>query len=1178
MYAWYSNNGYLSSYGYYGGGIATPAVPAAGVHAGRDVKGNITAGDDVTAVIASRAISAAISASQDVKLVQAGDRYSYTDGTDAVLSGSVHAGRTVDLVAGFGGSTSATVTADQDVGEVFSTADVSGGVTAKGHVQYVTARRDVAGAVDSQAGAVDVLAGGSISGDVSARDDVTVEALDGVSGDVTSDTGKITLTAGGDVSGALTALSDITVDTHGAVSGEINAGDPDHLADVTVTAEGGVSGPISATSSATIEAYGDVASDITAGDVDLWTTGGASGTVVGQTGDVYVSAGGDIVGSVQANLDANVWTDGGSISADVTSATGDAVVQAAGWVHGNVTAMTGVYVEAGADIVGSVTAGDSTSPASAGIYAGGSVSGPVWANGDIELEAEGDVTGPVTALQGNIDLSTTGDLRGAVSAPAGAATIEVENLSGAVVASGVVVVTANGSVFSSVTSLADAVDLHADGVVAAPVRGLGDVLVQAEGGIAGNVTAGDTGHLAHAWVFADGSLIGDVLAYGTAVVQVDGDLDGSVVAVSGDATVMAWGTVAGLIDAQAGDVLVWGGEDVTAQVEAQDEAEVDAFGHSTGAVDGEAGGEEIWEFDGLSGEESLEGEFGFTGDVVGQIRAWYDQLPEAAREQLDEGMATLLSTGATLWQSLTVLRDSYYEQVLLNSIQQTWSGTTPSGTPATWSQFTDWYSGLAPEDKELWLATLRNGLSDDNLASAKRSALASFDADVAKGAAFQADRAQWDQEIQAESQQRHQLAQTLLQELSQYKQLEAEAVTSWGQEWRQLNDQRARRYIDPRSWFGYTMDPPPARQQQIDQWLAAKADGSLRRDFEIVKQVQPDGSTTYTPVPRTDAGKARAQQWEDAAQIASMRPDQKLARTLELMVTDPTLRQELVDALGEEIVTRIKGLADPQNIATMVAVGGGISWLSSTIAAPVVIPVVGMIGYALYGYQVFDISKEFYKGVATALDAQTSDDFVAAARQLNKGVVKTAGMGVEGLGAAMGAGAAKKIGDRLKNIRKKPKQTIDGKVRVEEEGAASAGQKPSEHPAIAPSAIPGKWREVERNPGPALDLQAGFAGKEIHYRGGKAYIEEYELGGVRFDRITQDGVLGELKGDYSFLPKVGRFNPKPIRELQEEAMRQVKVAKANGLPLEWHVRSQDLAYITAIMPREVLNYVKFIPY
>ena len=122
------------------------------------------------------------------------------------------------------------------------------------------------------------------------------------------------------------------------------------------------------------------------------------------------------------------------------------------------------------------------------------------------------------------------------------------------------------------------------------------------------------------------------------------------------------------------------------------------------------------------------------------------------------------------------------------------------------------------------------------------------------------------------------------------------------------------------------------------------------------------------------------------------------------------------------------------------------------------------------------------------------------------------------------------------------------------------------------------WKQVGRRSGDPLELQSAFSGKPITYRNGKAYIEEYELGGVSFDRI-KDGILGEAKGNYDFASRVSPYVPKlkAVKQLQDEAARQIAIAAEYGIQLEWHVRAQDLAFFKNVLVA-LANSINLIPY
>lgn len=98
---------------------------------------------------------------------------------------------------------------------------------------------------------------------------------------------------------------------------------------------------------------------------------------------------------------------------------------------------------------------------------------------------------------------------------------------------------------------------------------------------------------------------------------------------------------------------------------------------------------------------------------------------------------------------------------------------------------------------------------------------------------------------------------------------------------------------------------------------------------------------------------------------------------------------------------------------------------------------------------------------------------------------------------------------------------------------------------------------ARRSDGTSLDMQSQYSGKPINYKNGKAYIQEYVLDGVRFDRF-KNGVLGDVKDNYGFLIKMG--SKQAAQALRDEAGRQLSVSRRYGLPVEWQVRPE---YVTA---------------
>ncbi|MBI5250282.1 MAG: hypothetical protein HY912_12375 [Desulfomonile tiedjei] len=111
---------------------------------------------------------------------------------------------------------------------------------------------------------------------------------------------------------------------------------------------------------------------------------------------------------------------------------------------------------------------------------------------------------------------------------------------------------------------------------------------------------------------------------------------------------------------------------------------------------------------------------------------------------------------------------------------------------------------------------------------------------------------------------------------------------------------------------------------------------------------------------------------------------------------------------------------------------------------------------------------------------------------------------------------------------------------------------------------PGDWVEVPRAP-LGLEHQSKMSGQAIRESGGKSYIREYELNGVKFDDY-KDGKLYEYKGPQGkLLNKEGEFYDwvRGSKAAQDQAARQVEAAA--GIPVVWKVGpNQVKAYQEAI--------------
>jgi RHS repeat-associated protein len=149
--------------------------------------------------------------------------------------------------------------------------------------------------------------------------------------------------------------------------------------------------------------------------------------------------------------------------------------------------------------------------------------------------------------------------------------------------------------------------------------------------------------------------------------------------------------------------------------------------------------------------------------------------------------------------------------------------------------------------------------------------------------------------------------------------------------------------------------------------------------------------------------------------------------------------------------------------------------------------------------------------------------------------------------------------------------------------AVSSSSPPSSSPPSSPpsSQGPGVYKEVIRDPNKkGLNIQAKFSGNEPRYdeETGKTYIKEYYLDGVYFDRF-KDGVLGEVKDDYSFPIYIASktSNTKAAEQILSEAQRHTEVAGKYGLSVEWYVREQDVQAFQNVIGEKYPS-IKIVPY
>jgi hypothetical protein len=90
--------------------------------------------------------------------------------------------------------------------------------------------------------------------------------------------------------------------------------------------------------------------------------------------------------------------------------------------------------------------------------------------------------------------------------------------------------------------------------------------------------------------------------------------------------------------------------------------------------------------------------------------------------------------------------------------------------------------------------------------------------------------------------------------------------------------------------------------------------------------------------------------------------------------------------LGDELIQRLRELADPANVATMLAVAGVAAASQGTPAAPLIDTVL----LVLLGGQVKDVSGDIYNFILDMHTAQNGADLDQAAEHLARGLSKAA--------------------------------------------------------------------------------------------------------------------------------------------------------------------------------------------
>lgn len=121
---------------------------------------------------------------------------------------------------------------------------------------------------------------------------------------------------------------------------------------------------------------------------------------------------------------------------------------------------------------------------------------------------------------------------------------------------------------------------------------------------------------------------------------------------------------------------------------------------------------------------------------------------------------------------------------------------------------------------------------------------------------------------------------------------------------------------------------------------------------------------------------------------------------------------------------------------------------------------------------------------------------------------------------------------------------------------------------------PGTWVEVARGPN-GMAHQSKMSGQKIRESGGRLYIKEYEVNGVKFDDY-KNGILYEYKGPHGHLfNKNNELHPwvKDPGEMRRQAVRQAEAAK--GIPVIWRVGAHQVDAVTKAVGK--VRGVKIVP-
>lgn len=348
------------------------------------------------------------------------------DGADLTGTSLTATGLTVEDKDAAGNSSKVTIDGGIDLNNggltVADGATVAAGgdITEAGAVNLTeSARVEVKGGDLTGATTVTVASSSSLCADVDASGAVEVQSNGTINGDVSTDS-TVAVDAG-TITGTVTAGDDVSVS--GATGTIIGGVETD--GGVTVT-DGSITGGVSAGSAVAVNG-GSIEGGVTVTkDAVTVTKGGEIAGDIAGASTVTVNKGAQLIGSVN-NATGDVTVDNGTITASVTTAGGAMLTDAT--VKGSVTAEGAASLN-GATIGGALSAGDTTVGKSSSVGSA-SVAGLTVAEG-ATLTAEGgivtagdlDIAGKVVSNTSDITLAGDGKVSADVTAAAGELSIE----------------------------------------------------------------------------------------------------------------------------------------------------------------------------------------------------------------------------------------------------------------------------------------------------------------------------------------------------------------------------------------------------------------------------------------------------------------------------------------------------------------------------------------------------------------------------------------------------------------------------------------------------------------------------------------------------------------------------------------------------------------------------------